>query len=62
MAKTPDDAADAVRTNSETAFGDVKRGIAERNERAQKEAREIRTLREREKLGIVARRNVDLDR
>ena len=50
------------RWSSETTFRDLKKGIAERNEQAQKEAREIRAARERSKLGIVTRRSIDVDR
>ena len=46
----------------ETKFNDVKKAIAERNEAAHKQARELRAAREREQFGIVARHKVDLNR
>jgi len=61
MAKQPSDAQDDGRSTSGTTFSDVKREIAERNERAHKEAQELRAKREREQLGIVGRRRLDLD-
>jgi len=62
MTKQPSDAQHVGRPVSETTFSDVKREIAERNERAHKEARELRATREREQFGIVARHRLDLDR
>jgi hypothetical protein len=50
------------RPSSEATFSELTRAIAERNAQAQKEAREIRTAREREQFGIVARHRLDLDR
>jgi len=50
------------RSASETKFSDLKKAIAERNEQAHKQARELRAAREREQFGIVARHRVDLDR
>jgi hypothetical protein len=50
------------RSASETKFSDLKKAIAERNEQAHKQARELRVTREREQLGIVARHRLDLDR
>ena len=51
-----------ARWSSEATFRDLKKGIAERNEAAYKEAREIRAARDRKKLGIVTRRAVDINR
>ena len=51
-----------ARWSSEATFRDLKKGIAERNEQAHKEARELRAAREKKKLGIVTRRAVDIDR
>ena len=63
MATQPPDEQDGGRRASgEQTFNDLKKDIAARNEQAHKDAREIRAAREREKLGIVARRTVDLDR
>jgi hypothetical protein len=62
MAKQPADAEDGGSTTSPTTFNDLKKAIAERNEAAHKEAREIRAAREREQLGILGRHRVDLDR
>ena len=50
------------RWSSESTYRDYKKGIAERNEQAHKEARELRVARERRELGIVSRRLVDIDR
>ena len=50
------------RQASETTFVDLKKAIAERNEQAHKEARELRARRELEQFGIVARHRLDLDR
>jgi hypothetical protein len=61
MAKQPSEPEHAGPTAS-TTFDDLKKEIAERNERTHKEARELRATREREKLGIVARHRFDLDR
>ena len=49
------------RSGSETKFSDLKKEIAERNEQAHKEARELRATREREQFGIVARHRLNLD-
>ena len=56
------DRSDAPRWSSDATFRDLKKGIAERNEQAHKEARELRAARERHELGIVSRRLVDIDR
>ena len=48
--------------SAETKFNDLKKAIADRNEAAHKQARELRTAREREQFGIVARHKVDLNR
>jgi hypothetical protein len=61
MAKEPSEPEHAGSTSS-TTFDDLKKEIAERNERVHKEARELRATHEREKLGIVARHRFDLDR
>ena len=45
------------RSTSEQAFNDVRREIAQRNERAHQEARKVRAAREREQL--VSRRARD---
>ena len=62
MAKQPSEAQHGSRSTSETTFSDLKKEIAERNEKAHKEARELRTARELEHFGIVARHRLDLDR
>jgi hypothetical protein len=62
MSEPSDEQDSGRRASGETTFNDLKKEIAARNEQAHKEAREIRSAREREKLGIVARRQVDLDR
>jgi hypothetical protein len=62
MAKQPSEDQDGARSTSSTTFNDLKREIAERNERAHKEARELRAARERKELGIAGRHKVDLDR
>jgi hypothetical protein len=62
MAKQPSDPQQGGRSESETTFSDLKKEIAERNEQAHKQARELRAAREREQLGIVTRRKLDLDR
>jgi hypothetical protein len=62
MAKQPSEAPQGGRMTPSTTFNDLKKEIAERNEQAHKAAMELRATREREKLGIVARRKVDLDR
>jgi hypothetical protein len=62
MAAQPPDGQDTKKQSSDATFSDLKKDIAARNEQAHKEARELRSAREREKLGIVARRQVDLDR
>ncbi len=56
------DQVDGGRSTSETKFNDLKKAIAERNEQAHKQARELRAKHERERFGIVARHRVDLDR
>lgn len=45
------------RSTSDTAFSDLTKEIAQRNERAQKEARRIRSAREREQ--VLRRRRSD---
>ena len=60
--QTPEEQDGGRKVSGEQAFNDLKKDIAARNEQAHKEARELRSAREREKLGIVARRTVDLDR
>jgi len=62
MTKPAADAEDGGPTTSPTTFNDLKKAIAERNEQAHKAARELRTAREREQLGILGRHRVDLDR
>jgi hypothetical protein len=62
MTKQPPEAQQGGRQASEATFSDLKKTIAERNEQAHKEAREIRVRRELEQLGIVARHKLDLDR
>jgi hypothetical protein len=62
MADQPSDAQNGGRLTSPTTFSDLKKAIAERNEQAHKEAQELRATHEREKLGIVARHRLDLDR
>jgi hypothetical protein len=61
MTEQPPHGQDGGRSWSETAFRDLKKEIAERNEQAQKEARELRATREREKLGITGRRKLDIN-
>jgi pyruvate/2-oxoglutarate dehydrogenase complex dihydrolipoamide acyltransferase (E2) component len=46
------------RSTSESAFNDLRREIAQRNERAHLEARKLRTARERQQL--LMRRDRDL--
>jgi hypothetical protein len=60
MAKQPD-AQHGGRVTSET-FNDHRKAIADRNEQAHKEARELRAARELERFGIVTRHRIDLDR
>jgi hypothetical protein len=62
MAKEPSDAQHGGRSTSETTFSDLKKEIAERNEQAHKQARELRATREQKELGISARHRLDLDR
>jgi hypothetical protein len=62
MAKQPSEAPQGGRPTSETTFNDLKKAIAERNEQAHKEARELRAIRERKQFGVVARHRLDLDR
>jgi hypothetical protein len=62
MTDQPSEEQGGRRSPPETTFNDLKKEIAERNERAQKEARDLRVLREREQLGIVSRHRLDLDR
>ncbi|HEX2702918.1 MAG TPA: hypothetical protein VHM72_05765 [Solirubrobacteraceae bacterium] len=62
MAKQPSEGQDEVRPTSGTTFSDVTKAIAERNEQAHKEARELRAAREKKELGIVSRHRFDLDR
>jgi hypothetical protein len=62
MAKPSSEPQPGARPSSESTFSDLKRAIAERNEQAHKEARELRAARERKQFGIVARHRLDLDR
>jgi hypothetical protein len=62
MPKQSSDADHGGRPSSDATFSDLKKAIAERNEQAHKAASELRAKREREQLGIVARRRLDLDR
>ncbi len=62
MAKPESEERSGGRSAGEAAFSDHKKEIAERNEQAQKAARELRTKREQEQFGIVSRHKVDLDR
>jgi hypothetical protein len=62
MAKPPSEPQQGGRSASETKFSDLKKEIADRNERAHKEARELRAVRDREQHGIAARHRLDLDR
>ena len=62
MTEHSSDSQQGGRPSSETKFNDLKKAIAERNEAAHKQARELRAAREREEFGIVARHKVDLDR
>ena len=61
MAKQPSEEQDGARLTSGTTFSDVKKEIAERNEQAHKQARELRAAREQKELGIAARHRVNLD-
>ena len=60
-AERPDSQAGG-RWSSESTYRDLKKEIAERNEQAHKEARELRVARELRELGIVSRRLIDIDR
>ena len=62
MTEHSPDAQQGGRSTSEAKFNDLKKAIADRNEAAHKQARELRAAREREQFGIVARHKVDLDR
>ena len=62
MAKQPSDAQHVASPPRSTAFSDLTKAIAERNELAHKEARELRATREQKELGISARHRLDLDR
>jgi len=62
MAKQSSETPPGGRAPSTTTFSDLKKEIAERNEQAHREARELRAARERKRFGIVARHRVDLDR
>lgn len=62
MTDQPSEEQPAGRPANGATFNDLKKEIAERNERAQKEARDLRAAREREQLGIVTRHRLDLDR
>jgi len=62
MAKHPSEEQRDGRSTSGNTFSDVKKAIADRNEQAQKEARELRAARELEQFGIVTRHRIDLDR
>jgi hypothetical protein len=61
MAKQPSEQ-HPERMMPSTTFSDLKKEIAERNERAQKEAHELRVARDRAEFGVVARHRLDLDR
>jgi len=62
MTKQSSEAQPGGRPAAETTFSDLKKEIAERNELAHKEARELRAARERKQLGIVTRNRLNLDR
>lgn len=62
MAKQSSEAPIAGRPSGDAAFKDLTKAIAERNEQAHKEARELRAARERKQLGIVTRQRLDIDR
>jgi hypothetical protein len=62
MTKQPSEAQPGGRSLCEATFSDLKKEIAERNEQAHKQARDLRAARERKQLGIVTRNKVDLDR
>ena len=62
MAKQSSETQPGGRPASATTFSDLKKEIAERNEQAHREARELRATRERKRFGIVARHRLDLDR
>jgi hypothetical protein len=61
MTEQPSDAQHGGRSTSDTTFRDLKKEIADRNERAHKEARELRAKREREQLGITGRHPLDIN-
>ena len=62
MTKPTPEAQHEARATSDATFSDLKKAIADRNEHAHKEARELRTARELKEFGIVSRHRVDLDR
>jgi hypothetical protein len=61
MEQQPSEAQHDGQPPSGTTFNDLKKQIADRNEQAHKEARELRATREREQLGIAARHRLNLD-
>ena len=61
MAKQPSQEQDGPSLTSGTTFSDFKKQIAERNEQAHKQARELRAAREQKELGIASRHRLDLD-
>jgi len=58
----PGEAQQDGRSTSATTFSDHRKEIADRNEQAHKQARELRAARELERFGIVARHRLDIDR
>jgi hypothetical protein len=62
MATQPSETQHGGRSTSATTFNELQKLIAERNEQAHKEARELRAAHERAEFGIVARHRLDLDR
>jgi hypothetical protein len=62
MTNQPSEAQHGGRSTCETTFSDVKKEIAQRNEQAHKQARELRATREQKEFGIAARHRLDLDR
>jgi hypothetical protein len=61
MAKQPSEEQQGGRSTSQTTFSDLKKEIAQRNEQAHKQARELRATREQKEFGIAARHRLDLD-
>jgi hypothetical protein len=62
MTKQPSEEQHDGRPTAATTFSDLKKEIAQRNEQAHKEARELRAIREQKEFGIAARHRLDLDR